>query len=99
MKPYFKETVKLSTPTLVVFLHAAGQNAVDVKYQLKELAKEYEGRVNLQRVDTSYNHHLNTEYKLSKYPTWVLFKEGEELMRENGPKTLTQLRELVERAL
>lgn len=98
MKPYFKEVIKREKPTLVVFLHAAGQDAVDVKYILEDLNKKYGDKVELQRVDVSYNHHLNTEYKLSKYPAWVLFKQGEELMRETGTKTLGQIDELVQRA-
>lgn len=99
MKAYFEETIKRSNPTLIAFIHAAGQDAVDVKYLTEELQAKYGDKVNIQRADVSYNHHIANKFRLSKYPTWVLFKEGEELMRESGKKTVTELSELVERAL
>ena len=99
MKPYFKETIKESTPTLVVFIRAAGQDAVEVKYLAEELKAKYGDKVNVQRVDVSFNHKIADEYRLDKYPTWVLFKEGQELMRESGRKTATELSDLIDRAL
>lgn len=99
MKPYFKETIQKSTPSLIVFISAAGQDAVEVKYLAEELQAKYADKVNVQRVDVSFNHEIADEYRLSKYPTWVLFKEGEELMRESGRKTVTELSDMVDRAL
>lgn len=99
MKPYFKETIKGSTPSLIVFLSAAGQDAVEVKYLVEELKPKYADKVNIQRVDISFNHKIADEYRLSEYPTWILFKEGEELMRESGRKTATELSDMIDRAL
>ena len=99
MKPYFKETIKQSTPSLIVFISAGNQDAVEVKYLVHDLKAKYADRVNLQRVDVSFNHKIADEYRISKHPTWVLFKSGEELMRESGRKTLTELSALIDRAL
>lgn len=99
MKPYFEQIIKESTPTLVVFLHAAGQDAVEVKYLAEELERKYAGKANIKRVDSSFNHHVADKYRITDYPTWVLFKQGEELMRESGKKTVNELSELIERAL
>lgn len=98
MKPYFEEEIKESTPTLVVFLHAAGQDAVEVKYLSEELKKKYAGKANVQRVDSSFDHQIADKFRITEYPTWVLFKEGQELMRESGRKTVDELSSLVERA-
>ena len=97
MKPYFKEQIKESKPSLIVFLYAAGQDAVEVKYLVEELEAKYGDKLNVQRVDSSFNHQIADEYRLSAYPTWVLFKQGEELMRESGRKTLTELSDMVDR--
>lgn len=99
MKPYFKETIKESKPTLVVFVHAAEQDVVEVKYLIKELEAKYGDKVNIRRVDSSYNHFIANEYRLNAYPTWVLFKEGEELMRESGIKSVADLSDMIDRAL
>lgn len=99
MKPYFEETIKKSTPTLIVFISAAGQDAVEVKYLVEELQAKYAGKVNIQRVDVSFNHKIAEKYRIHEYPTWVLFKEGEELMRESNRKTVNELSQLIERAL
>lgn len=99
MKAYFKETIKRATPSLIVFVRAAGQSAVDVKYLENELKAKYGDKVNIQRVDVSFNHHIADEYRFNEYPTWILFKEGQELMRESGCKTATELSEMVDRAL
>ncbi len=99
MKAYFKEIIKDSKPTLVVFLHAAEQDEVDVKYLSEAMVAKYGERVNVQKVDSSYNHKIAEEYRISAYPTWILFKEREELMRESGSKTVSELSDMVDRAL
>ncbi len=94
----FAEVVKEKVPSLVVFIHAGQQDAVDVKYNMQELAKKYGDKVNIMRVDGSYDHRLAHQYDLRTYPTYILFKESEELMRESGDKTVTELSEMIERA-
>lgn len=99
MKAYFKETIKKDTPSVIVFIRAAAQDAVEVKYLAEDLQKEFGDKVNIQRVDISFNHDIADEYRLSEYPTWILFKEGQELMRESGRKTLGDLSDMVKRAI
>lgn len=99
MKKTFVQVINETTPCLVVFQHAGRQDAVEVKYLFEELKKKYDGRANVMRVDASYNEPLWTRYQVHAFPTYILFKEGQELMRESGKKTLGQLSELVERAL
>lgn len=94
----FKEVIKESTPSLVVFIHAGQQNAVDIKYDIEEMRKKYGDRLNVLRVDSSYDQRVAREYNLSNFPTYVLIKEGEELMRESGKKTVGELSEMIERA-
>lgn len=98
MKAYFKEIIKEDKPSLIVFLHAAGQDAVKVKYLLEEVEAKYGDKLNVKRVDSSYNHFIADEYRLSNYPTWVLFKQGEELMRESGDKKISELTDMIDRA-
>lgn len=94
----FVEKIKESIPTLVVFLHHGSQNAVDVKYLTEEVKAKYEGKANVVRADDPHGK-LKVEYRLEEYPTYIVFKEGQELMRESGKKSVAQLTDMIERSL
>ncbi|MDE5774560.1 MAG: thioredoxin family protein [Muribaculaceae bacterium] len=95
----FESRIAEGIPSLVVFIHAGEQDAVEIKYLAEGVRKEYGDRVNIMRVDASYDHRLKKQYDIKAYPTWILFKRGEELMRETGHKTVDELKDLVARAL
>ena len=95
----FVEKIKESIPTLVVFQHVGQHDAVEVKYLTEELRAKYGDKANVVRVDASYNGKYKVEYKLEEYPTWILYKEGQELMREAGKKNIAALEDMIERAL
>lgn len=94
----FEERVKEDKPSLVVFVHADQADNSEIEKQLEELVRKYGDRINVLHVDASYDHKLKHQYAILHYPTYVLLRRGEELMRETGKKTITQLEELVERA-
>lgn len=94
----FESRINEGIPSLVVFIHAASQNAVDIKYLAEGLRKHFGERINIMRVDASYDHRLKHQYNILHYPTWVLFKDGQELQRETGVKTLQELIDMVDRA-
>lgn len=94
----FDKAIKESKPTLAVFLHHGGQDVVEVKYITDDVKSKYADKVNVIRADDTYGK-LKIEYKLEEYPTYILFKEGQELMRESGRKTESELSEMIDRAL
>lgn len=51
---------------------------------LKELAKQYEGRIVVAKVDATINPKLTKKYNVMGYPTLMLFFEGEEIGRTTG---------------
>lgn len=95
----FEKTLRETVPTLVVFMHAGEQDAVEVKYLTEELRAKYGDRLHVVRADGSHNGEIKVRYKLQEYPTWILFKENQELMREAGIKNIAELSDMVERAL
>lgn len=95
---HLEEIIHESVPTLVAFVHAGKQDAVEVKYLVDELRQKYAGKANIVKFDNSFNNRISEKFHINAYPSYILFKEGQELMRESGNKTLTQLSELVERA-
>lgn len=95
----FERIIREVVPTMVVFQHAGNQDAVEVKYLIADLKEKFGNRANIERVDSSYDGDLKMKYKLAEYPTWILFKEGQELMRESGRKTAGQLEDMLRRAI
>lgn len=93
-----KELIKESKPTLVVIMHPGSQDAVEIKYLVDDIKNKYAGKANTAKVDDVHGQY-KVEYSLNEYPTYIVFKEGQELMRESGDKTASQLEEMIERAL
>lgn len=95
----FVEKIKEKVPTLVVFQHAGMNDAVEVKYLINDLRNKFDGKANILPYDCSYNGEMKVRYKLQEYPTYILFKEGQELMRESGNKSEAKLTEMIQTAL
>lgn len=94
----FESRINEGIPSMVVFLHAGLHDAVDIKHLAEGLRQHFGERINIMRVDASYDHRLKHQYNILKYPTWILFKDGQELQRETGDKTLTELIDMANRA-
>lgn len=94
----FEKRVQEGIPSLVVFMHAGSQDAAEIKRLAEEVRSQYGDKINIMRVDASYDHRLKRQYDIKAYPTWIVFKRGEELMRETGHKTAGDLSKMVERA-
>lgn len=99
MKPYFKDKIKETIPSLVLFVHESEQNEEDFKKLEDDIKNKYGNKLNVVRVDVSYDRHLIKEYKINEYPTWILFDKGEELMRESGCKSFNDLVEMIDRIM
>lgn len=94
-----KKVISEKKPSVIVFIHAGQQDAVDIKYDMEGLQKKYGDKLNVLRVDASYDPRVARDYRLTAFPTYVLVKEGQELMRESGRKTVAELSEMVDRAI
>ena len=95
----FVEKIKETIPTLVVFQHSGHKDAADVDSLIQKLREEFAGRANIERVDASDDGEYKVHYKLEEYPTYILFKESQELMRESGKKTQSELEEMIQTGL
>lgn len=95
----FVEKIKETIPTLVVFQHSGNKDAADVDSLIQKLREEFAGRANIEHVDASDYGEYKVHYKLEEYPTYILFKESQELMRESGKKTQSELEEMIQTGL
>ncbi|MBD5201443.1 MAG: thioredoxin family protein [Bacteroidales bacterium] len=95
MKNRFEKCLADGRPVLLAFLHAGRQDAVKVKYDIKELRDKYGDKATFLMVDGSYNRPLARKYKIDTYPSWVLFKDGQEVWRDSGTKNAEAIEESV----
>lgn len=93
-----EEVIKESKPTLLVFTHDGKQDSGEVTHLLDEIRNHYMDAINILILDTTRDGKMNMRFHLKDYPTYILFKEGEELMRESGRKSIGQLDDMVKRA-
>lgn len=93
------EKIQEKIPTLVVFENVGDGNSSHLKHLVDDLRKAYANKAAIIKVDASFDGNVKENFKLKEYPTWILYKEGEELMREAGNKTLARLTEMLDTAL
>lgn len=58
-----------------------------------ELAEEYAGRISLVTIEARENMETAKQYAVRGVPTVVAFKDGQEVQRATGAKTLAEMRE------
>lgn len=93
------EVIKESTPTLLVLTHEGKQNNGEVTHLIDEIRNHYREAINILTIDTTRDGKMKMRFHVEDYPTYILYKEGEELMRESGSKSISQLEDMVKRAL
>lgn len=64
---------------------------------LRDLAKEFDGRVVFAKVDVENNRDLAAQFNVKSIPTLVLFKNGKEWDRLTGVRGRSELRKLIEK--
>lgn len=64
-----------------------------------ELAQELTGRAHVVAIEARENMEASKKHAVRGVPTVIVFKDGEEVQRTTGAKTLEEMREWVEPAL
>ncbi len=62
---------------------------------VEEIASEFEGKVQVAKLDVDENQNTASNYKVVSIPTLILFKEGKEMERSIGYKNKDELRRLL----
>ncbi|MDE6526379.1 MAG: thioredoxin family protein [Muribaculaceae bacterium] len=79
-------------PTLVEFGRPGRNEDTDV---MARLGDTYAGRANVMAIDGSQSQDLVRAYKIITYPTFILFKDGQEAWRDAGHKTYEELDRMI----
>ena len=63
---------------------------------LCDVEEDYEGKVNVFKVNTGYDTKLVQEYEILSNPTLILFKDGEVVDRQIGAKDYDELTDWID---
>ena len=66
---------------------------------LEELAKEYEGKVKVVKLNIDENQGTATEYGVRSIPTLILFKDGKECEKMIGVQSKDNLKQMIDKVL
>lgn len=96
----FKEKVLDSAnPVLVDFYSDSCVACKKLAPVLCELEEEYEGKINVFKVNTGFDAELATEYGIMANPTLVFFKDGKALEKVVGAKDFDELADWIDAKL
>ena len=90
-----KAVLRAKLPVLVDFWSPSCAPCKTMTPILKTLAKEFNGKVLITKVNTQDYPQLAQSHQILGVPTMVFFSEGKELSRESGAIPEAQLRQII----
>lgn len=84
-----------SKPTLVEFESPKSERSAEMEPIMENLHKLFGDRANIVTIDGTENQDLMRQYKVATYPTYILFKDGQEAWRDAGRKKFEELEHMV----
>ncbi len=94
-----EEVLKNSKPVLVDFWAPWCGPCRAIAPVIEELAKEYEGKVDVVKMNVDENPNTANKYRIRAIPTLILFKNGEVVAQVTGAVAKSSLKEMIDKAL
>lgn len=97
-KTFDKEVLKSDVPVLVDFWAAWCGPCQMIAPYVEQLAKEYQGRVKIAKLDTDHNQSTARRFQIQSIPTFIVFKNGQPVDRLSGANP-PAIKNMIEEAL
>lgn len=92
-----KKIINGSHPTLLEFYATWCPHCQKMMPIVEDLKELYEGRANIIQIEGESHEDLMDEYKVKSFPTWILYKDGQEVWRDSGEKPALELEDMIDR--
>lgn len=89
--------LNMAKPTLVEFYAPWCPHCQRMMPIVEELKQIIGDKANIVQVDGDESPELMDKYHVHSYPTWILFKDGQECWRDGGEKPLSELKDMLDR--
>ena len=90
-KDFKEKVVDNSLPVLVEFYSDSCVACKKIAPVLYDIQDDYEGKIDIYKVNTGYEQELAQEYKVLSNPTLILFVNGKEAGKQIGAKDYDDL--------
>lgn len=92
-----KKAIETSShPVLIEFFATWCTHCVAQGPAIEELRKHCP-EASIFQVDGDKNEAMTEEYKVRSYPTFILFKDGQQVWRDSGRKSYSELKDMMDR--
>ncbi len=88
---FSQKVINNSLPVIVDFYSDSCIACKKLAPTLCDIEEEFEGRINVFKVNTNYETKLVEEFEIKANPTLILFKEGKVLDKQIGPRDYEDL--------
>lgn len=95
----FDELLQSGTPLVVDFWAEWCGPCKMIGPIVEELAKEFEGKVNIGKMDVDENSEVSSRYGIRNIPTLLFFKEGQLVDKQVGATQKTALADKIQKLL
>lgn len=95
----FQNIVNSAQPTLVEVYASWCPHCHRMAPIVANLAEIYAGKVNIEQFDGDAHPEVDEYFKVSSYPTWILYKDGREVYRGTGEMDPSELERLLDSVL
>ena len=98
-KVSFESVINSSTPTLVDFSAEWCGPCKAMGPILQELAGNVKDKAKIIKIDVDKNQALSAKLNIMGVPTFILYKDGQQIWRESGMQSAKKLEQIIEQAL
>lgn len=99
LKAELKEALTQAKPTLIEFFASWCSHCQAMMPIMDQLRAEIGDKANIIQIDIDKYPDLATEYKVRTYPSWFVYKDGQEFWHDAGEKPLSELKDMLDRVI